>query len=80
MNEDFLVSGRGAERCHPLYRAIGCFVDRFAIDREPLADGAKALLEFGLNHAVGLWSHIKQESCRPGLPLPPNPESETAPT
>src|ERR1700694_1841022 len=45
----------------PLNRTIFGSIDRFAVDREPIANRPQSLLKFRLNDAVGLRANIEQE-------------------
>src|SRR6266513_5392521 len=52
---------RGSNRFHVLHWSVGRPVYGFAVNREPIADGAETLLKFRLNQAIGLRSDVQQE-------------------
>src|SRR5882762_2201100 len=57
----FLSSSSGPQGGHALHGTVSGPVDGISVDTHPVADSTETLLEFRLNEAIGLWTHIEQK-------------------
>src|ERR1700724_4171868 len=61
----FLSSSSGPQGGHALHGTVSGPVDGISVDTHPFADNTETLLEFRLNEAIGLWTHIEQKVATP---------------
>src|SRR6202165_5501583 len=57
----FLSSSSGPQGGRALHRTVSGPVDGISVETDPVADNTETLLEFRLNEAIGLWTHIEQK-------------------
>src|SRR5436305_4916858 len=60
---------RSPAKRETLERAISGPVNCLAVHPQPVADCEQALLEFGLDCAIGFWAHIQEEVSSPARDL-----------
>src|ERR1700724_3549083 len=57
----FLSFSSGPQGGHDLHGTVSGPVDGISVDTHPVADNTEPLLEFRLNEAIGLWTHVEQK-------------------